>query len=949
MVTPEAIEKAKVLVSKSMANYRYFFGKLASAEWVQPLQEAGFFRNPPEVGGPWPESRYLVCVADLDPDTVYTAAMGIPQTENVNVLRDLVEVASKMPEDKCVAICTRFLPSYRKTHFSWIDDKFCDLIIKLAPGQHAEQVLILAKAVLEVMPPSLEDMEKYGPNAAIFARCRTHMGSYEYEALVNQLVPALATSMGVPAIRMFAELLADSIRYEEHGEPGGPEDFSTIWFPAFDWPVQTYSEPKAALAGALSRGAETVMQERPNDRAKVLACLQQGPYKVFRRIEIHLLRLFPDRFDDRINEVIGSRVFYDDYALAREYQQLVAAQFRLARPMAQTHYLACVEELFDFPKVESELRGFYGDQTPHEVIRSTARGRALNRLAGLREALPPEWQARYDGLVKEVGEPESSHTRPHMVETRATAPVSPKTADELKRMSDAELIAFLRDWRAPNPEPASDWLSPEGMGRQLEQVVKEAPSRFTVMVDEIKTLKPTYVRHIIEGLQNALSAGVCVDWGQAVRLCLWVMEQESAPQEEQRFDYWEDRGWDSAKAAATGLVECGLRSQSYPLPIELKDGVWRIVMPFTESPDPAPEKEQRDAEESNSLIDRAINSRRGRAMHAVVHYALWLRRHFESSDEQKPQIVRGFDAMPEVRDVLDLHLDPAREPSLAVRTVYGEFFPWLVLLDEGWACSVRQLVFPSAENERKLWCAAWGAYVISNPPYDKVVDVLREEYIAAIDNLGKPWPVCVLRSADPEGRLAQHLIQLYARAAIGAGDELWERFWQSGASSIRARALQFIGRTIDIEKEPLPRALREKFVAIAEARIKAAEASEDKKPFLEEMRALGWWFANKAFDTDWAISNLDRVLDLTDGQIEAEFRLAQRLAEMCKSLPAPAAKCLRKMVTGTAEVWGILGHPEHIRTVLRTAKDSGDAQAFFEVRKISEALVLRGFDDFRTL
>jgi hypothetical protein len=40
--------------------------------------------------------------------------------------------------------------------------------------------------------------------------------------------------------------------------------------------------------------------------------------------------------------------------------------------------------------------------------------------------------------------------------------------------------------------------------------------------------------------------------------------------------------------------------------------------------------------------------------------------------------------LPEVKEVLDKHLDKDHEPSLAIRSVYGRWLPWLVLLDSSW-------------------------------------------------------------------------------------------------------------------------------------------------------------------------------------------------------------------------------------------------------------------------
>ena len=74
------------------------------------------------------------------------------------------------------------------------------------------------------------------------------------------------------------------------------------------------------------------------------------------------------------------------------------------------------------------------------------------------------------------------------------------------------------------------------------------------------------------------------------------------------------------------------------------------------------------------LLTLSINTNRGTAMHAVIETALWVRRELEASGND---VSVGFAAMPEVRDSLDVHLDPRVDPSLAVHAVYGRWLPWL--------------------------------------------------------------------------------------------------------------------------------------------------------------------------------------------------------------------------------------------------------------------------------
>jgi hypothetical protein len=68
-------------------------------------------------------------------------------------------------------------------------------------------------------------------------------------------------------------------------------------------------------------------------------------------------------------------------------------------------------------------------------------------------------------------------------------------------------------------------------------------------------------------------------------------------------------------------------------------------------------------------------------MHIVISYALWVRRQAEAAGAAET-IASGFGSMPEVRRLLEERLDVTIEQSRAIRAVYGQWVPWLVLLDD---------------------------------------------------------------------------------------------------------------------------------------------------------------------------------------------------------------------------------------------------------------------------
>ena len=157
----------------------------------------------------------------------------------------------------------------------------------------------------------------------------------------------------------------------------------------------------------------------------------------------------------------------------------------------------------------------------------------------------------------------------------------------------------------------------------------------------------------------------------------------------------------------------GLPQHFKDIPFEFRKRVWQIIEPLTSDPEPTIEDEAQYDSSNFEPANLAINTTRGEAMHTVIQYTLWIRRHIEKGADSNDRIDRGFEEMPEVRDILEKHLDPSFDPSLAIRSVYGRWFPWLVLLDEKWARDNTELIFPSEEEYRVFFQAAWNHYAKS--------------------------------------------------------------------------------------------------------------------------------------------------------------------------------------------------------------------------------------------
>jgi len=148
------------------------------------------------------------------------------------------------------------------------------------------------------------------------------------------------------------------------------------------------------------------------------------------------------------------------------------------------------------------------------------------------------------------------------------------------------------------------------------------------------------------------------------------------------------------------------------------------VLSLLSDPDPKhdEEKERLEHEDPSTI---AINTVRGTALEVLLYYAF--RRRGALGDPPYPPL--GAFA-PEVVDQLDGHLDPVEEPSLAIRSVYGKWFPQLYGLDKEWALGARARIFTSGDLPRLE--AAWNAYLAFSRVYTDIYRALEQVYELAI-------------------------------------------------------------------------------------------------------------------------------------------------------------------------------------------------------------------------
>lgn len=943
--TPEQVDKAIALLAHPEQR-RYFFDRLENPLWLEPLQKKGFFKNPTAVARdeenktvgfpPWPESRYLARMASHVPAKVIEIALLI-ETDNIRVQEDLLDAALAMPVEIGVNLAPKVLSWMESPYSPFWPEKFGEFVGHLAKGNQVEPALSLARKLLVVLP---------GQGELLDARAR--FDAWHYERVLEKHIPDLVAAAGLKALTLLCDLLESAVQLSRDGAgEKGREDYSYIWRRAIEGEKpRGLHEIRDLLVSAVRDAAVKIVGTDQSLTTTVIDELERRPWKIFRRIALHVLRIFPDSGPHLACLRLMDRTLFEDHGIQREYALLLRDRFGSLSMENRDEIMAWIEQGPDLDKFRHGRKA-WGERPSTEVeSEAYAKHWRLRRLRWVRDSLPSEWTQRYRALVQELGEPEDPEFVPSS-EAVWVGPKSPKSEEELRVMSTHNFITYLKEWR-PSEESGTWGPSIEGLGRQLRSIVLSKPNSFVQEISNFRLLDPTYVRALLEGLHEAVTKAA-FDWQPVIEFCLWLITQprEIEGRVAQKCDA--DQDWGPSRATLGRLLSAGLQDGEYEIPLSLRGQVWQVLHELTNDPEPTPQYEQEFGGKNLDPVTMSINTVRGEAMHIVMRYALWLRRLIMKSQHAQDRLARGFGEMPEVREVLEEHLDPARDPSLAIHVVYGEWLPWLILLDSKWTTDNLNKIFPDDEDQSSFRDAAWEAYIVFCHPYNDVFDVLKEEYARAIDRIGTAetdkW-----HHGDPDQHLAEHLMVFYWRGKLDLNEDggLLERFYTKSSELLRAHALEFIGRSLRDTEGTVEAQLLEPLRLLWGKRLDVARRETSLAARSRELSEFGWWFASGKFADFWAVEQLIAVLSLAR-KIDADWLVLERLGLLAEVMPKEVVQCVSLMIEGDLEVWTIHGWVKELRAILSKTIRSSDLDARQATAEIVNRLGAKGFLEFRDL
>ncbi|OAQ21540.1 hypothetical protein [Thermosulfurimonas dismutans] len=930
----ETVKKALKAIKRG-ADYKYFFDHLKSPEWIKPLWKEGFFRDPPKpikegeyISFPsWPESIYLARMAPLNPKLVLEVILQIPDVGNARIYQDLIDAALKMPPELAACLVEK-TKKWAKSLYLSVPEKLGQLISHLAEGGKTEEALEIAEVLLDIIPDSSSIKDIFPPEP------RPRFDIWSYEQILKENYPQLIKESGLPAFKLLCDLLEKAVHLSQREKYEKPVDLSYIWRPAIEDHLQnTREDVKNVLVNAVRDAADLLIKEGLLSIEETIHHLEKYSYPIFKRIILYLLWRFPEKAGRFIPQYLINNTLFNDPHFRHEYNILLRKYFKNLDNREKKQIIRWLEQGPD-PELLKDKSPGEKEQLRKLWLR--------NQLARFNlEDLPREWQKVYKELVEKFGEPE----HPDFVFTTSTwiGPTSPLTKEAILQKSIDELIEFLKSWSPPEipfGEP-----SPEGLGRELASAVAEQPERFAIEAKKFKGTGPTYVRHLISGFTEALKEGKSFPWEQILNLCEWAISQPREISKKRKIPFGFDPDWGWTRKEIASLLETGL--EKYAFPFKLRERIWKILEPLTEDPEPTREEEEKrfDLHELE-WPTLAINSVRGRAFHAIIKYAIWVRQNLK---KQKVKY-QGFSSIPEVKEVLEKHLDPSHDPSLAIRSIYGQWLPWLIHLDSDWIKENLSKIFP--EDNPKLRKVAWESYLVFNraskylvfnKASKEVYELLKDQYAQAVNTLSLDLKDKDLK--ETQKSLANHLMIFYALGSIEWDDPIFQSFWEN-AGPLRKEALEFIGRLLYQSK--ISQEFIKRFQKLWESYWYKFQDSFHKSPdkYKPELATFGWWFISEKFDVSWAINRLLEVLQLTR-KIEPARMVLQHLTKISEKYLREAIKSLKLIAEGDQEGWVIYTGRKYIREILEKAMR--DSKARSDAEPFVHYLGSRGFFEFRDL
>jgi hypothetical protein len=300
----------------------------------------------------------------------------------------------------------------------------------------------------------------------------------------------------------------------------------------------------------------------------------------------------------------------------------------------------------------------------------------------------------------------------------------PKSEAEIIELAEKDINELLKHFKeCPKSHNNLSWAS----------VITPYAQKFVNEIERFKDLDLQFMISLFRGLEEALKTQKtelsAFLWNPVFAFCTWILDNFK-----EIYNHELSNEWNRLCDSMVHLIDSGLQAKApNQIPLTLRDQVWQILTYLANAPYVTPSFTIHYHGSSQGAYGASIDTVRGQAMHAVIRYAWWIRQEADGN----VAMAQNFQDMQEVQQILEQHLDPQKEQSLAIRSVYGQWFPIFYHLASDWTFQQTDRIFPEEPDYQELFDSAWQGYILRNPVYSNIFSVLREKYSHVIEQLTK--------------------------------------------------------------------------------------------------------------------------------------------------------------------------------------------------------------------
>lgn len=271
----------------------------------------------------------------------------------------------------------------------------------------------------------------------------------------------------------------------------------------------------------------------------------------------------------------------------------------------------------------------------------------------------------------------------------------------------------------------------EGLANDLADCVKENPNKYSLEIEKFIELDWIYKYHLIYGLTNAWKEKKKFEWGKVFDFILDILDEDFFASQEQ-YILW-------LKGQIASLVEYGTKSDENAFDKKYLPQAKKVLFLLIHN------KEEEQIEYDRDMSTYVLNSINGKALHALINYALRYGR-LNSS-----QSVKWED---DIKEFFTKQLDENTEYSKSIFTILGDYLVNLKFLDKEWVDSNFNRIFPTKNDD--LWeIAISGYFLYSSTVYTDIYEQFKQ--YGHIDKALKYQ----FRSDRTKQKVIQHICIMY--------------------------------------------------------------------------------------------------------------------------------------------------------------------------------------------